>query len=145
MVESQLLLWLLFQLQVFEIPMDPRSRVSSLFRDAVEAGRKTAAVDASMCHALPESVSLELAALVELPPVAQHAALCAAGEGWRTLSVLCGAGGPIAVALVIILRARGVRKIFVSEPTVKGSNTQRKLPTPLSIRRMRMLKNGAGH
>jgi hypothetical protein len=137
-------LWLLFQLQVFEIPMDPRSRVSLVFLDVVEACRKTAAVDASMCHVLPESVSLELAALIEPPPVAHHAALCAAVKDWRTLSVLGVGGGPIVVALVIILRTRGVRKIFVSEPTLKGSDTPLKLPTPLSIRRMRMLENGGG-
>jgi hypothetical protein len=77
MVDSRLLLWLLFQLQVFDIPMDPRSRVSLVFLDVVEAGRKTAAVDASMCHVRPESVSLERAALIVPPPVAHHALLAA--------------------------------------------------------------------
>ena len=80
---------------------------------------ETVAVDASMCHALPESVPLDLAALIEPLSVAQHAAVCAGIKDWSKLSVLCVGGGPVAIAVVMILRARGVHKVIVSEPTAK--------------------------
>ena len=38
---------------------------------------ETVAVDARMNHVLPESVPLNLAALIELLAVTQHAAICA--------------------------------------------------------------------
>ena len=80
---------------------------------------ETVAVDAGMCHVLPESVPLDVAALIEPLSVAQHAAVCAGVKDWATQSVLCVGGGPVAVAVVMMLRAQGVGKVFVSEPTAK--------------------------
>lgn len=80
---------------------------------------ETVAVDASMCHVLPESVPLELAALIEPLSVAHHATVCAGVEDWSTMSVLCVGGGPVGVAIIIILRARRVGQVLVSEPTAK--------------------------
>lgn len=77
------------------------------------------AVDANMCHVFPESVPLDLAALIEPLAVAQHAAACARVQDWSEESVLCIGGGPVAIAVAVILRAQGVGKVFVSEPTVK--------------------------
>jgi threonine dehydrogenase-like Zn-dependent dehydrogenase len=77
------------------------------------------AVDASMCHVLPESVPLDLAALIEPLAVAQHAAACTRVQDWSKESVLCIGGGPVAIAVAMILRARGVGKVFISEPTVR--------------------------
>ena len=62
---------------------------------------------------------LDVAALIEPLSVAQHAADCAGVKEWTTQSVLCVGGGPVAVAVVMILRAQGVGKVFVSEPTAK--------------------------
>jgi (R,R)-butanediol dehydrogenase / meso-butanediol dehydrogenase / diacetyl reductase len=61
------------------------------------------AIDMCMCHVLPESVPLELAALIEPLSVAHYAALCAAVKAWSMLFVLCIGGGPVAVAVVMIL------------------------------------------
>jgi threonine dehydrogenase-like Zn-dependent dehydrogenase len=80
---------------------------------------ETVAVDASMCHVLPDSVPLELAALIEPLSVAHHAATCAGVKDWSVQSVLCVGGGPVAIAVVMVLRAQGVGKVFVSEPTAK--------------------------
>ena len=71
------------------------------------------AVDASMCHVLPESVALDLAALIEPHSVAHYAAVCAGVKDCSTQSALCVGGGPVAAAVVMIVRAQGVGKVFV--------------------------------
>jgi threonine dehydrogenase-like Zn-dependent dehydrogenase len=80
---------------------------------------ETVAVDASMSHVIPESVPLDLVALIEPLAVTQHAAVCARVQDWSKESVLCIGGGPVAIAVAMILRAQDVGKVFVSEPTVK--------------------------
>jgi threonine dehydrogenase-like Zn-dependent dehydrogenase len=68
---------------------------------------------------LPESLSLGLAALIEPLAVAQHAVACACVQDWSKEPVLCIGGRPVAIAVAMVLRAQGVGKVFVSEPTVK--------------------------
>lgn len=76
------------------------------------------AVDEEMLYGLPESVSLEFAALIEPLTVAYHAikTINASVEG---LDVLIVGGGPVGYAIACALRAENVKSILVSEPTLK--------------------------
>lgn len=78
---------------------------------------ETVAVDASLCHALPADVDLSLAALVEPLAVAWHAIVTAELKDWESKSVLVVGGGPVGVAVIVVLRAFGCKNIIVSEPT----------------------------
>ncbi|KAF2124076.1 threonine dehydrogenase, partial [Dothidotthia symphoricarpi CBS 119687] len=74
------------------------------------------AVDAKLCYALPETVDLRLAALIEPLAVAWHAVkLCGVAE-WAGNSVLILGGGPVGIACVFVLRALGCKHVYVSEP-----------------------------
>ena len=70
-----------------------------------------------MVYALPEDVDLSLAALIEPLAVAWHAVITTELQDWRGKSVLVVGGGPVGVAVCIVLRAFGCQKIIVSEPT----------------------------
>ncbi|KAF2279773.1 threonine dehydrogenase [Westerdykella ornata] len=75
------------------------------------------AVDAKMCYPLPDSVDLSLAALIEPLAVAWHAIEICDIPDWADKSVLILGGGPVGIAHVHVLRARGCKRILVSEPT----------------------------
>ena len=62
---------------------------------------------------LPSSIPLDVGALVEPLSVAWHA-VCAAPITHESVALVLG-GGPIGLAVVQCLRAKGVRKIIVSE------------------------------
>ena len=70
-------------------------------------------VPASAVHDLPAHIPLDVGALVEPLSVAWHAAASAPITSSSIVLVL--GGGPIGLALVQVLRARGVRKVLVSE------------------------------
>ena len=76
------------------------------------------AVEEEHCLPLPENVRLEDAAVIE-PLVVCHHAAKAAGIKLQGLKVLILGGGPVGSALIPILRAQEVDKIFLSEPTTK--------------------------
>ena len=78
---------------------------------------ETVAIDAKMVYALPGDVDLSLAALIEPLAVAWHAVITTELQDWRGKSVLVVGGGPVGVAVCIVLRAFGCQKIIVSEPT----------------------------
>lgn len=78
---------------------------------------ETVAVDANMCYTLPQDVDLSLAALIEPLAVAWHAIATTDVLNWDGKSVLVVGGGPVGVAVMIVLRAFGCRNIIVSEPT----------------------------
>ncbi|KAF3031487.1 hypothetical protein E8E12_000429 [Didymella heteroderae] len=75
-------------------------------------------VDARQVYALPPHVELEKAALIEPLAVGWHAVKTTGFEDWGEMSVLVVGGGPVGVAVMIVLRAFACRKIIVSEPTV---------------------------
>ncbi|KAF2009676.1 threonine dehydrogenase [Aaosphaeria arxii CBS 175.79] len=75
------------------------------------------AVDAKLCYPLPEHVDLRLAALIEPLAVAWHAIAIIGDVDWTTTSALIVGGGPVGIAHIHCLRAKGCRRIFVSEPT----------------------------
>lgn len=78
-----------------------------------------------MVYALPENVVLEKAALIEPLAVGWHAIITTGVEDWRDKSVLVVGGGPVGVAVMIVLRAFGCKSIIVSEPTkVRASQNQ---------------------
>lgn len=72
-------------------------------------------VDVSMLHRLPESLDFKLGALVEPMSVAWHAVKLGRAEPGQT-AVIAGAG-PIGIGLFLALRANGVEKVVVSEPS----------------------------
>jgi threonine dehydrogenase-like Zn-dependent dehydrogenase len=75
------------------------------------------AIDAKLCYPLPDSVDLSLAALIEPLAVAWHAIEISGLTDWSSKSVLILGGGPVGIAHIFVLRAKGCKQIFVSEPT----------------------------
>ena len=75
------------------------------------------AIDAKLCYPLPESVDIALAALIEPLAVAWHAVELCNVSDWATQSVLIVGGGPVGIAHIFVLRAKGCKQIYVSEPT----------------------------
>ncbi|MFF7292589.1 2,3-butanediol dehydrogenase [Microbacterium sp. NPDC008134] len=74
-------------------------------------------VDASKLHVLPESVDLRLGALVEPMSVAWHAVSRSGVKSGGT-ALIAGAG-PIGIGVWFALKARGVEKVLVSEPSAE--------------------------
>ncbi|KAH8695335.1 chaperonin 10-like protein [Talaromyces proteolyticus] len=79
---------------------------------------------------IPSHVSLQVGALVEPLAVAWHAVKLSHLD--RTDSVLVIGAGPIGLAVVQVLRARGVKNVFVSEPV----KLRRKLATDFGAARV---------
>jgi len=82
------------------------------------------AVEERMLYCIPEEAAagggLEFAALIEPLAVAWHALSVAEVGEWGGTSVLILGGGPVGIAVLFVLRARGCRgRVVVSEPTVK--------------------------
>ncbi|OMP85507.1 (R,R)-butanediol dehydrogenase [Diplodia seriata] len=69
----------------------------------------------SCLYKLPENVSLEIGALVEPLAVGWHAVNISPFDPATTSSVLVLGGGPIGLAVIQALRARGAAQIIVSE------------------------------
>lgn len=78
---------------------------------------ETVAVSASMCHVLPDSIPMEFAALLEPLAVAHHAVNNSRLQSFSNKSILVVGGGPIGMATLFILKSRGVKAAFVSEPS----------------------------
>ena len=78
---------------------------------------ETVAVDERMIHILPNSLSLKYTALIEPLAVALHAVRQAGVDSLGDHSCLIIGGGPIGLAIILILRAWGAKEIFVSEPS----------------------------
>src|SRR6478735_3602025 len=72
-------------------------------------------IDASKLHVLPENVDLRLGALVEPMAVAWHAVSRSGVESGGT-ALIAGAG-PIGIGVWFALKARGIEKVLVSEPS----------------------------
>jgi (R,R)-butanediol dehydrogenase/meso-butanediol dehydrogenase/diacetyl reductase len=80
---------------------------------------ETICADASMVHALPASVPLEFAALIEPLAVAWHAVRASGIDDFSGESALILGGGPVGMAVLFVLRAKGCKAVFVSEPTAR--------------------------
>jgi (R,R)-butanediol dehydrogenase/meso-butanediol dehydrogenase/diacetyl reductase len=74
-------------------------------------------VDASKLHVLPENVDLRMGALVEPMSVAWHAVARSGVDAGGT-ALIAGAG-PIGIGVWFALRAQGVEKVLVSEPSAE--------------------------
>ncbi|MGW8483156.1 2,3-butanediol dehydrogenase [Microbacterium sp. NPDC055903] len=72
-------------------------------------------VPASKLHVLPENVDLRLGALVEPMSVAWHAVSRSGADAGST-ALIAGAG-PIGIGVWFALKARGIEKVLVSEPS----------------------------
>jgi threonine dehydrogenase-like Zn-dependent dehydrogenase len=75
------------------------------------------AVDVKLCYPLPDNIDSGLAALIEPLAVAWHAIALSEVSYWSTKAALILGGGPIGIACVLVLRARGCKQILISEPT----------------------------
>ncbi|KXT17341.1 hypothetical protein AC579_3841 [Pseudocercospora musae] len=71
-------------------------------------------------HKLPQGIRLEDAAVIEPLVIVNHAVKVSGipKGSWREKEILVLGGGPIGFALLLILKAVGAEKVFVSEPTV---------------------------
>ncbi|KAH7127190.1 chaperonin 10-like protein [Dendryphion nanum] len=112
---------------------------------------ETIAVDATLCHVLPESVDLRFVALIEPLAVAWHAVKISGTNEWDEKAALILGGGPVGIATVMVLRALGCKKIYVSEPTAlraeqnKGISDEIFNPAKENIgERVRELTNSEG-
>jgi (R,R)-butanediol dehydrogenase/meso-butanediol dehydrogenase/diacetyl reductase len=72
-------------------------------------------VSASMLHVLPDNVDLRMGALVEPMAVAWHAVERSGVQSGGT-ALIAGAG-PIGIGVWFALKARGIDKVLVSEPS----------------------------
>lgn len=110
-----------------------------------------AAVESHMCHALPDDVNMDEAALIEPLCVGRHA-LAVAGIGdYSKLSVLVLGGGPIGLSVIRNLLAVGNKNIIVSEPSKLRQEHTSKLahhvldPTSVDIdKKCKELTDGLG-
>lgn len=82
-------------------------------------------VPAFTCHKLPEAVSLEVGALVEPLSVAWHAVTTSGIQSHHS-AIVFGAG-PIGLAVILCLRAKGVTCILASEPSKARHSQAQKL------------------
>jgi threonine dehydrogenase-like Zn-dependent dehydrogenase len=72
-------------------------------------------VAADAAHPFPEELGAEAAAMVESTSVAWHAAKVSGARAGDVALVI--GGGPIGLGLLLCLRARGVDRVIVSEPS----------------------------
>ena len=77
------------------------------------------AVKEDMCYVLPEHVPLKDAALIEPLVVANHAVRSSGFDSYHGETVLILGGGPVGLAMMAVLKAKGVGRLIVSEPTAK--------------------------
>jgi (R,R)-butanediol dehydrogenase/meso-butanediol dehydrogenase/diacetyl reductase len=94
------------------------------------------------CIPVPEGVSLKVAALAEPLAVASHM-IRISGFSHGNDVVVLGAG-PIGLALLLLLRAKGGRKIIVSEVTESRSRQAEKFGADLVINPLAKMSDGAG-
>ncbi len=83
------------------------------------------AVDEDKCYVLPDSVPLSDAALIEPLTVARHAARSSGFDTYSDKTILILGGGPVGIAIMFVLRAKGVGKLIVSEPTARRQQQTR--------------------
>ncbi|KAI0532856.1 GroES-like protein [Xylaria digitata] len=81
-------------------------------------------VNATHVFPLPEGLELETGALVEPLSVAWHAVSAAPEIGPDSIVLIIG-GGPIGLALILCLKAKGVKTIIVSEIAASRQNFAR--------------------
>ena len=87
-----------------------------------------------MCHVLPDDGSVDLDSVVLCQPltVGRHALAASGIADFTGLKVLVLGGGPVGLAVLLNLRAKGAGvglsgRVFVSEPTAKRSEMIRRL------------------
>jgi len=101
------------------------------------------AVNEDMCYVLPASAPLSEAALVEPLTVASHAARSSGFDSYKDKTILILGGGPVGLALMFVLKAKGVGRLLVSEPTAKRQEQTAKIADV--VLDPRKVKVGAGN
>lgn len=74
-------------------------------------------VDARMCYPLPDDVDLSNAALIEPLAVGLRAVKNAGIQDFAGKTVLILGGGPIGLAVSVVLKTKGAKSVYFSEPT----------------------------
>ncbi|KAG8672156.1 hypothetical protein FPOAC2_05523 [Fusarium poae] len=83
-------------------------------------------VNATHVHPLPRDLPLEIGALVEPLSVSWHA-MTAAPEINSSSKVVILGGGPIGLAMILCLKAKGVSEVILSEVAISRQNFAREL------------------
>ena len=93
------------------------------------------------CIPLPEGVSLKAAALAEPLAVASHMIRISGFKAGQDVVIL--GGGPIGLALLLLLKSKGVRKVIVSEVAETRSRQATKFGADLVINPLAKSANGS--
>jgi (R,R)-butanediol dehydrogenase/meso-butanediol dehydrogenase/diacetyl reductase len=93
------------------------------------------------CIPVPEGVSLKVAALAEPLAVASHMIRISGFKHGQDVVIL--GAGPIGLALLLLLRAKGARKVIISEVTESRSCQAEKFGADLVVNPLAM-SDGAG-
>ncbi|CZR69690.1 related to alcohol/sorbitol dehydrogenase [Phialocephala subalpina] len=94
------------------------------------------------CIPVPEGVSLKVAALAEPLAVASHMIRISGFSDGHDVVIL--GAGPIGLALLLLLRAKGAGKVIVSEVTDSRSRQAEKFGADLVINPLAKIPDGAG-
>lgn len=76
-------------------------------------------MDEKACYVLRNSDDLSVAALLEPLTVAAHAIKKTGIPDFGSQSVLILGGGPVGLAVTVVLRTKGAKRVYISEPTAK--------------------------
>jgi len=94
------------------------------------------------CIPVPDGISLKVAALAEPLAVASHMIRISGFEHGQDVVIL--GAGPIGLALLLLLKAKGVRKVIISEVTQSRSCQAEKFGADLIVNPLAKLHEDAG-
>lgn len=119
---------------VVSVPMirhDGRARMTGLSAAAPGAYAELILLDETLTMPVPERVGADTAAMTEPLAVALHA-VRKGRVGRRETAVVIGCG-PIGLAVVLMLKARGVRRVVASDPSERRRELARRCGADLVV------------
>jgi (R,R)-butanediol dehydrogenase/meso-butanediol dehydrogenase/diacetyl reductase len=94
------------------------------------------------CIPVPDGVSLKVAALAEPLAVASHMIRISGFKHAYDVAIL--GAGPIGLAILLLLKAKGARKVIISEVTESRSRQAEKFGADLVVNPLAKMPDGAG-